>query len=85
MDAFFPRHVDAIDEMVAEDDKRVAETGAMCVTLFVELWRQLQTVAGLDATRVLRWQTSLAAEARALGAPEPNPVSSHPPAKQSET
>jgi len=85
MEAFFPRHVDAIDEMVAEDDKRVAETGAMCATLFVELWRQLQTVLGLDVTRVLRWQTSLAAEASALGAPDPKPVSSRPPTEKSDT
>jgi hypothetical protein len=74
MDAFFPRSLDKIDEMVAEDDKRVAETGAMCVTLFVELWRQLRTVPALDISEVSRWQTRLAAEARSLGAPDPIPV-----------
>jgi Family of unknown function (DUF5677) len=84
MDAFFPRPVDAIDEMVEEDDKRVAETGAMCVTLFAELWGQLRTVASLDVSRIVRWQTSLAAEARSLGAPDPKPVASPPTAKKSE-
>jgi hypothetical protein len=74
MDAFFPRPVDAIDEMVVEDDKRVAETGAMCVTLFAELWGQLSTVTSLDGSRIMRWQTSLAAEARSLGAPRPKPA-----------
>ena len=86
MDAFFPRPVDAIDEMVEEDDKRVAETGAMCVTLFAELWGQLLTVASLDGSRIMRWQTSLAAEARSLGAPDPKPVASQQPtAEKSET
>jgi hypothetical protein len=78
MDAFFPRSLDKIDEMIAEDDKRVAETGAMCVTLFVELWRQLRTVPALDVSHVVRWQTRLAAEAQSLGASGPEPTQSHP-------
>ncbi len=85
LDAFFPRPVDAINEMVEEDDKRVAETGAMCVTLFTELCGQLRTVPSLDGTRIMRWQGSLAAEARSLGAPDPKPVAPQPPASKSVT
>ena len=68
---FFPPNVENIDQLIAEDLTRVAETGAMCVTLFTELWRQLPTLPELDLARALRWQTALVAEARLLGAPAP--------------
>jgi hypothetical protein len=51
---------------VAKDDKRVAESGATCISPFVELWCQLLTE--LDRERIRGWQTALLAEARALGA-----------------
>jgi hypothetical protein len=53
------------------DDRHVVETGSMAVTLFIELWRTLPTVASLDARAMLEWTISLVRQATAVGAPFP--------------
>lgn len=55
-------------EIIALDDRHVAETGTMAVTLFIELWRTLPTVVPLDAKIMLEWTTGLVRQAAALGA-----------------
>lgn len=69
--AMFPRSVNDIDEIVGDDDIRIAETGSMAITLFVTLWSLLPSLPALDRDVVRRWHTDLMAQARALGAPEP--------------
>jgi Family of unknown function (DUF5677) len=58
-----------IAEIVADDNRHVVETGSMAVTLFIELWRTLPTVAPLDARAMLEWTTGLIRQAIAVGAP----------------
>lgn len=58
-------------EIMALDDRHVAQTGSMAVTLFIELWRTLPTVAPLDAKTMLEWTTGLIRQATALGASFP--------------
>ena len=53
------------------DDRHVVETGSMGVTLFIELWRALPTVAPLDPRTMLEWTTGLIRQATAIGAPFP--------------
>lgn len=43
----------------------------MAVTLFIELWRALPTVAPLDAKTMFDWTTGLIRQATALGASFP--------------
>jgi hypothetical protein len=72
MGGVFPsgRAMDAA-EIIALDDRHVVETGSMAVTLFIELWRTLPTVAPLDAATMLDWTTGLVRQATALGASFP--------------
>lgn len=62
LDGVFPRHT--IEQVIAQDDIRVAEIAAMCVVLYTDLWRQLLTLPSLDEERVARWQRTLMTEAR---------------------
>jgi hypothetical protein len=71
LDGFFPRPGETLEKLMAEEDTRIAETGAMCVTLFLELWHLLPTLPTLERERIAGWRADLAAEARALGAPDP--------------
>ncbi len=70
MENLFPR-VDAVDEVVAADDARVAETVTMAITLFLELWMLLPHVPQVDPAPRLAWTTALMKEARRHGAPAP--------------
>jgi hypothetical protein len=58
-------------EIIEFDDRHVVETGSMAVTLFIELWRTLPTVAPLEARTMLECTTGLVKQATALGASFP--------------
>jgi hypothetical protein len=66
----FARDV-ALEEIVAKDDARIAETVTMAITLFLELWTLLPHVPAVDRTQRLAWTTALMDEARRHGAPAP--------------
>ena len=57
-----------VDEIVAHDDKEIAETAAMAVSLFAELWTTLRNVPALDPRTMGEWMAALMRQARAFGA-----------------
>lgn len=59
----------AMEDLVGDDVVEVAQVGAMCVTLYIELWGLLPGVPPVAAERKARWMTALVEEARSLGAP----------------
>jgi hypothetical protein len=63
-----------VADIIALDDRRVAETGSMAVTLFAELWRTLPTVATLEDSILREWIAALIRQGLALGAPMPKGV-----------
>lgn len=70
MENLFPR-VAAVEDVVAEDDARIAETVTMAITLFLELWMLLPHVPQVDPAQAVEWTTALLKEARNHGAPAP--------------
>jgi Family of unknown function (DUF5677) len=60
-----------VDEVVAKDDARIAETVTMAITLFLELWMLLPHVPQVDARQRLEWTTAVIEQARKYGAPAP--------------
>jgi hypothetical protein len=74
MDNIFPSNR-AVDDVVASDDARIAETVTMAITLFLELWMLLRNVPAADPVQRLGWTTRMIAEAQKHGAPAPAPPS----------
>lgn len=60
-------------EATADDDLRVAETAAMAVVFFCEIWNLLPYIQQPDDAEVAGWTDELMDEARRLGAPAPPP------------
>jgi uncharacterized protein DUF5677 len=74
MDNIFPANR-AIDDVVASDDARIAETVTVAITLFLELWMLLPNVPESDPLQRLEWTSRMTAEAQNHGAPSPAPPS----------
>jgi ribosomal protein L32E len=79
MDNIFPSNR-AVDDVVADDDARIAETVTMAITLFLELWMLLPHVPQADPVQRLGWTNSMLEEAQRHGAPSPVPPSDEPDA-----
>ncbi len=61
----------SLEQAIADDDTRVAETAAMAVLFFCELWSLLPHIPPPAEARVAGWMGELMDEARRLGAPPP--------------
>jgi hypothetical protein len=68
----------AVDDVVADDDARIAETVTMATTLFLELWMLLPHVPQGDPVQRLGWTNRMLEEAQRHGAPSPVPASNEP-------
>lgn len=65
--------------IMADDDRRVVETGTIAVTLFVELWQALPHVPPLAPQAAHAWARRMIVLARDQGAPAPVPTTTPPP------
>lgn len=68
MDQIFPANR-RVDEVVARDDARIAETVTTSITLFLELWMLLPDVPQVDPAQRLEWTNRMMAEAQKHAAP----------------
>jgi Family of unknown function (DUF5677) len=58
----------SVQEIVASDDTRIAETVAGAISLFLELWTLLPHLPQVDPMRALEWTSRMIAEANKRGA-----------------
>ena len=65
-----------VEEIVASDDTRIAETVTVAISLFLELWTLLPNLPQLDPVKGLEWTSRMIAEANKCGArpAPPNPA-----------
>jgi hypothetical protein len=69
-----------VEEVIASDDTRIAETVTMAISLFLELWTLLPHVPLLDPMKGLEWTNIIIAEAQKRRTPHApsNPASTSP-------
>jgi hypothetical protein len=58
-----------VEEIIASDDTRIAETVTVAISLFLELWKLLPHLPQLDPMKSLEWTSRMIAEANRYGAP----------------
>jgi hypothetical protein len=58
-----------VEEVIASDDTRIAETITMAISLFLELWTLLPHVPQVDPMKGLEWTSRMIAEAKKRGTP----------------
>lgn len=63
------RSEDTVEEVIARDDIRIAETIASALTHFLELWSLLAIIPGPDLRTTERWYRRILSEAARVGSP----------------